>query len=801
MAVGKLDVLLGLNAKNFEKGLKRSQRQLKSYATKIGGIGDTINKSITLPFALGAAASIKFASDYEESVNKIDVAFKESAKGVKDWGQTTLQAFGIASGTALEMAANFGDMSTSLGVGEKEAANISTTLVGLAGDLASFKNIRIDVAQTALSSIFTAETESLKKLGIVMTQDALNEFARSQGIAKTIKKMTEREKVMLRYNFILKMTKNSQGDFVRTGGNAANQMRIFTETLKEAAINFGQLLLPMFTKGIKVVNKYLTAFANMDDGTKRIIISVGAFISILGLSLKATSMAIHGVVGMSRAYRTLRIMVIKTAGQFAKADKMMKRTAIGFLVAGIAAAVYIFSEFNSELKKLDKNLTNSRVKIRQEEVAADKLFAAIKSNTTGYADKKEALEKLQGLYPNLLTNMSVEESSLDDLKKAQDRVNKSIRERIVLEMKGEALAAIQKKIIETQIALQDTLSGKSATIGMGQAQAVSIIKGKIKDLEQSLKDAADGFDMLLNPDIAGGGTGLAWLDKLQEAAGNVLPIGVLAPKAVKKKTSTVVGGGGKGKDPIEEQIKKLKRLARLKARMIEIDRQLEDFQIVNPMAQFDETDIFGNVVRGLEDVKYAAGGVVDILGSMPEIAADAGQGLSDMAQKKEDVEWLESAMGSLGNVMASSISSMIESGEDFATSFRKAAVTIIKQLIQLAVAFVMKDAIAKGGVLGLVVAPVLGAAASALFQAGINKVSPPKLAEGGIATGRSLVEVGEYSGASTNGEMILPINRLPAMLQKAGIGGGSVNVTGEFEIRGDKLVMLIDRTRQQQSRI
>ena len=124
--------------------------------------------------------------------------------------------------------------------------------------------------------------------------------------------------------------------------------------------------------------------------------------------------------------------------------------------------------------------------------------------------------------------------------------------------------------------------------------------------------------------------------------------------------------------------------------------------------------------------------------------------------------------------------------------------SIIKQVVQLAVAFVMKDAIAKGGILGLVIAPALGAAASALLGAGINAVSPPSLASGGIATGRSLVEVGEYSGANVNPEVIAPLDKLKSMM---GGGMNNINLKGDFEIRGDKLVMLIDRTRQQQSRI
>ena len=86
-------------------------------------------------------------------------------------------------------------------------------------------NINIEEVTTALSGVFTGETESLKRLGIVMTEVNLKQFAMEQGIKKNIKEMTQAEKVALRFQYVLSVTGNAQGDFARTGGGAANQMR------------------------------------------------------------------------------------------------------------------------------------------------------------------------------------------------------------------------------------------------------------------------------------------------------------------------------------------------------------------------------------------------------------------------------------------------------------------------------------------------------------------------------------------------------------------------------------------------
>jgi hypothetical protein len=283
----QINAVFGADIKEFSTAMQNVQRQMKTMGTKMKSIGKSMSTFVTLPLAGLGAASIKMASDFEESMNKVDVAFGKSAESVKEFASTTLRSYGIAEGSALDMAALFGDMATSMGLSQESAAGMSTSLVALAGDLASFKNIGIKEAQTALAGIFTGETESLKRLGVVMTQANLQAFAYTHGITKKVQAMTEAEKVNLRYNYIIAKTTNAHGDFARTGGGAANQMRIFQETLKELSANFGQIILPVFTKVIKKVNGLLQRFGDMDQSTKKIIVVVAALAAAIGPVLYA----------------------------------------------------------------------------------------------------------------------------------------------------------------------------------------------------------------------------------------------------------------------------------------------------------------------------------------------------------------------------------------------------------------------------------------------------------------------------------------------------------------------------------
>ena len=289
------------------KKAEDASQKLKNAGNSITSAGQGLSLTLTAPIVAAGGAAVKLASDTNEALNKVEVAFKDNAQGIKDWSDTTLERFGIAKGTALDMASTYGDMATSMGLNTEQAEVMSKTLVGLAGDLSSFKNIKIDIADTALKSVFTGETESLKQLGIVMTQTNLQEYAYSQGIRKKIQDMSQAEQTQLRYNYVLAMTKNAQGDFERTGAGTANQMRVFSESLKELGATMGQHILPVITPLIQKLNELVQKFGDLSPSAQKTILvvagvaaAIGPVVLIIGQLVTAAG-AISGVVGAAAA--------------------------------------------------------------------------------------------------------------------------------------------------------------------------------------------------------------------------------------------------------------------------------------------------------------------------------------------------------------------------------------------------------------------------------------------------------------------------------------------------------------------
>ena len=209
--------------------------------------------------------AIQTASDLEEVQNVVNVSFGSMANEVEAFAKTAIWSFGMSELTAKQTASTFMAMANGMGLAMKDGKNMSLQLTALAGDMASFYNVRQDVAQTALNSVFTGETESLKKFGVVMTEANLSAFALSRGITKSYSAMSQAEKVALRYHYVLKATANAQGDFVRTSGSWANQVRVLKEQFNQLLGILGKGLIQVLTPIVQVLNKllsYLIAIGN-----------------------------------------------------------------------------------------------------------------------------------------------------------------------------------------------------------------------------------------------------------------------------------------------------------------------------------------------------------------------------------------------------------------------------------------------------------------------------------------------------------------------------------------------------------
>lgn len=257
--VGIIDLGLSVNKRMFNKQLSGIAGSAKSSVmSAFKPLGKMIGTALGTAAVAGFTKScLSLGSDLAEVQNVVDVTFKSMSSGINSFAQTAITQFGLSETAAKKYSGTFGAMSKAMGLSESAAYEMSTAVTGLTGDVASFFNLSADEAYTKLKSIWTGETETLKDLGVVMTQTALDNYALNNGFGKTTKNMTEQEKLMLRYRYVMSSLSDAQGDFARTQDSWANQTRVLSLQFESLKATLGQGFINVFTPILKGLNMLL----------------------------------------------------------------------------------------------------------------------------------------------------------------------------------------------------------------------------------------------------------------------------------------------------------------------------------------------------------------------------------------------------------------------------------------------------------------------------------------------------------------------------------------------------------------
>nr|DAN10971.1 MAG TPA: minor tail protein [Caudoviricetes sp.] len=254
-------------------GVRNGVSAIKQSFNGLGSAVKRIGLLIGGAFAVGKLVQfgkecVELGSDLAEVQNVVDVTFTSMSDKVNEFAKNAMTSAGLSETMAKRYVGTFGAMSKSFGFSEAQAYDMSTALTQLTGDVASFYNISQDLAYIKLKSVFTGETETLKDLGVVMTQSALDQYALANGYGKTTSEMTEQEKVALRLAFVQKQLSAASGDFIRTSDSWANQVRVMQLQLQSLKATVGQGLINIFAPVLKVINVLLGKLATLANAFK-----------------------------------------------------------------------------------------------------------------------------------------------------------------------------------------------------------------------------------------------------------------------------------------------------------------------------------------------------------------------------------------------------------------------------------------------------------------------------------------------------------------------------------------------------
>jgi hypothetical protein len=740
-----LEIFINGNSKDLEAALSSAEKKLAGFSAKMKDIGQSLSLRLTAPLALAGGAAIKLASDFEESLNKVNVAFKDSSKEVQAFAKTSLKSFGIAEGTALDMSAQFGDMATSMGLSTSQAAKLSTSMVGLAGDLSSFKNMNIEEVTTALSGVFTGETESLKRLGTVMTEDNLKTFALANGVKKLYSEMTQGEKVLLRYQYVLKSNANAQGDFERTGGGAANQMRMFNESLKELGVQFGSVILPAVTQIITKFNSILGYLRDLSPATKTFILTIAGIAAATGpLLFLAGSILPKVLTGFK--------LLTSAAGKFNLT--IGKSGALGVLIAGLGYVAESAYDYNKALGETNK-LTEDQKKNLEVVLATNE---AIK--------KKIALLDQEARMVNQpkLTTMSTATTM------------QRTPQQILAERNQQAKLYNENKAIISQLR-------KAQNINVGGGPDLSVLGGDEESAAAKFDFSALGSKISdLNKDIF---SDLQSISRTVTSGQENVLNRFLATTSSKGQEFGKLLRSFFNYDITQSEfftsVQKLYgQVSNIASPFAVMDQQITASTTVIQEQLALQSEQFNMYMQSMDMLKNTTQQVFQSIGN--SIVNSFGLAKTG----------LEGFIGAMANVLvqmgAMAIAESIFGKKKVATKYAESQANAVT---------IGTNAAAAAGPAGLVALAPFIAAAMGVVQGAFTGISA--FAKGGIVSGPTMGLMGEYMGAKSNPEVIAPLSKLQNMMDFG--GGNDMNLSGEFVVRGQDLILALQRAEKTRNRI
>lgn len=349
MADGKVVIETGLDSTGLKKGLNNLKPQFTemgntgtkamnqisnsmSGATKsIGSLKSSLKGIIgTLGLVFSLKALINFgqqavdvASDLTEVDNVVQKAFGNMRGEMDALADSSIKNLGISRLEAYQTGSTFMAMGKSMLTSSQDAKDMALNLTKLSANMASFFNTSNKYAAIALKSIYTGETETLKQYGVVMTEVNLKQFALAQGITKSYNEMSQSEKVMLRYQYVMQQLGYIGDDFIDTQDSWANQTRVLKEQWKEFLGVLGTGIITVLTPLVKALNMIMGRMIAIAK-------SIGSVLSnVFGIQVQSANQVSGAISDTAGAFDDATTAV----GDYDKATKKASKTASKSLAA------------------------------------------------------------------------------------------------------------------------------------------------------------------------------------------------------------------------------------------------------------------------------------------------------------------------------------------------------------------------------------------------------------------------------------------------------------------------------------
>ena len=467
--IGNLAVKLTADIKKFTAGMKTAATAAKTFAQKAASsmrsAASSIKTFVTNAassltafaskwikraiLALGAlaVAAVKMAADAEESENLVRESFEGMTDAVIKWSERLQKELGLDAVQLRKQAGFFNLLTMSMGLTAQQAFDVSTNLTELAADMASFRNQSFEQMFEAMRSGMVGMSRPLQNLGINVKENAVEQLLLEMGINRTSQSLTEQQKIMARYITILKATKKDSGDLAHTYNSFTNVVRVLWSNLKilsremggpmkdavtglairmrDWLINNREDIVAWWTVAMEKFGDFVAFFQNSTwrDGISRgleLLVAVfNTFADTVFIIFRELFTRIGDNVGVW-LQQSLAIAIERARLIAAEMRKIPLSQQIGEAFSGDDEARRFFAKRTADTE-IDRMI---------KEGFFEKLYPAVKRNTTAMEDFKESVRLLGEEFANTAkegANMGKSEEELAASAEAGNKAMQKIR--------------------------------------------------------------------------------------------------------------------------------------------------------------------------------------------------------------------------------------------------------------------------------------------------------------------------------------------------------------------------------------
>ena len=496
---GTLTVRVVSDTKAAEQGLDRFTTKVAATGDRMVDAGKKMTLFATVPVAATMGAAVNAASDLNETLSKSNTVFGQSADEVEDWADGAAESFGQSKREALDAASGFGNMFTQLGIGSDQAAKMSTEMTELASDFASFHNADISDVIDAQSAAFRGEYDALQRYVPTINAATVEQEALAMTGKATTGELTAQEKALAVQKLMLEGAGQAMGDFDRTSGSAANQLRTAKAAMEDASAEIGEDLLPIVADLAGGVAEAAEKFGDLPEPVQTSVLALAGLLAVAG-PLTAGIGGVINMVGKMRsgvdtagdALDTMRLKSMYLRESLGPAGLVGSLGAVGALV-GVGTVLYQdYAKTKAEAKRITDLYVDA---LRSEGDELDANVAKVGANELATKDYATAIRESGVGFDVLLQGVRESGDALESLDDDMAAVNVGVMSmREALEEAGLG----GTKLGDALLTLQDSMSAGDFSDLLNDLDGLSDryddASGKAKNLDAAERDVAGSTD-------------------------------------------------------------------------------------------------------------------------------------------------------------------------------------------------------------------------------------------------------------------------------------------------------------------